>query len=59
MTAKEFYDSTRMVETTHWTLNMAMCFAEEYHKVKMVALQNDNIDWSGPEAGYTTQRDDT
>jgi hypothetical protein len=32
MTAKEYYNSTRLVETRHWTLEMAMAFAEEYHK---------------------------
>ena len=33
MTAKEYYKSTRMVETTNWTLEMALNFAEEYAKV--------------------------
>ena len=32
MTAKEYYNSTRSVETMNWTLGMAMAFAEEYHK---------------------------
>ena len=32
MTAKEYYNSTRMVETRHWTLEMTLAFAEEYHK---------------------------
>lgn len=30
MTAKEYYKSTRMVETRNWTLEMALNFAEEY-----------------------------
>lgn len=30
MTAKDYYKSTRMVETRNWTLEMAMNFAEEY-----------------------------
>ena len=30
MTAKEYYNSTRMVETRKWTLEMALNFAEEY-----------------------------
>jgi hypothetical protein len=30
MTAKDYYQSTRMVETRDWTLGMAMNFAEEY-----------------------------
>ena len=30
MTAKEYYNSTRLVETTKWTLGMALNFAEEY-----------------------------
>lgn len=30
MTAKEYYKSTRMVETRNWTLEMALYFAEEY-----------------------------
>jgi hypothetical protein len=33
MTAKEYYKSTRMIETRHWTLEMALNFAEEYAKV--------------------------
>jgi hypothetical protein len=30
MTAKEYYKSSRMVETRNWTLEMALNFAEEY-----------------------------
>ncbi len=30
MTAKEYYKSTRMVETRNWTLEMTLNFAEEY-----------------------------
>ena len=30
MTSKEYYKSTRMVETRNWTLEMALNFAEEY-----------------------------
>ena len=30
MTAKDYYQSTRMVETRNWTLGMVMNFAEEY-----------------------------
>ena len=30
MTAKEYYKSTRIVETRNWTLDMALNFAEEY-----------------------------
>lgn len=30
MTAKEYYKSTRMVETRNWTLEMALNFAEDY-----------------------------
>jgi hypothetical protein len=30
MTAKDYYKSTRMVETRNWTLEMAINFAEEY-----------------------------
>ena len=30
MTSKEYYKSTRMVETRNWTLEMALSFAEEY-----------------------------
>lgn len=30
MTAKDYYKSTRMVETRNWTLEMALNFAEEY-----------------------------
>ena len=30
ISAKQYYNSTRSVETTHWTLGMAMAFAEEY-----------------------------
>ena len=36
MTAKKYYNSTRMVETRHWTLEMTLAFAEEYHKSEMV-----------------------
>ena len=32
MTAKEYYKSTRMVETRNWILEMALNFAEEYAK---------------------------
>jgi len=31
MKAKEYYDSTRLIETNNWTLGMVMNFAEEYH----------------------------
>jgi hypothetical protein len=45
MTPKEYYNSTRMVETRHWTLEMALAFAEEYHKFaiveKTIALTED------------------
>ena len=30
MTPKEYYKSTRMIETRNWTLEMALSFAEEY-----------------------------
>ena len=30
MKAKEYYKSTRMVETRNWTLEMVFNFAEEY-----------------------------
>jgi hypothetical protein len=30
MEAKDYYQSTRMVETRNWTLGMVMNFAEEY-----------------------------
>ncbi len=30
MTAKDYYQSTRMVDTRDWTLGMVMNFAEEY-----------------------------
>ena len=33
MTSKEYYKSTRMVETRNWTLEMALNFAEEYAEV--------------------------
>lgn len=32
MTAKEYYNSTRMVETRNWTVDMVLKFAEEYHQ---------------------------
>ena len=32
MTPKEYYKSTRSVDTNQWTLEMALAFAEEYHK---------------------------
>jgi hypothetical protein len=34
MKAKEYYDSTRMIETRNWTLDMAMSFAEEYYEAR-------------------------
>lgn len=30
MTAKNYYKSTRLVETRNWTLEMVFSFAEEY-----------------------------
>jgi hypothetical protein len=30
MNAKEYYNSTRLVETRNWTLEMVFNFAEEY-----------------------------
>lgn len=38
MKAKEYYNSTRMVETRNWTLDMAMNFAEEYYEERTKAL---------------------
>lgn len=38
MKAKEYYNSTRMVETKNWTLDMAMNFAEEYYEARTKAL---------------------
>lgn len=38
MKAKEYYNSTRMVETRHWTLDMVMNFAEEYYEAWTKAL---------------------
>ena len=38
MKAKEYYNSTRMVETRNWTLGMAMDFAEEYYEARTKAL---------------------
>lgn len=32
MTAKEYYNSTRLVATNNWTLGMVFSFAEEYSK---------------------------
>ena len=32
MTAKEYYKSTRLVETRNWTLEMTLNFAEEYNE---------------------------
>jgi hypothetical protein len=43
MKAKEYYKSTRMVDTMHWTLDMAMSFAEEYHKNEMKALRIHDV----------------
>ncbi len=38
MKAKEYYNSTRMVETKNWTLDMVMNFAEEYYEERTKAL---------------------
>ena len=38
MKAKEYYNSTRVVETRNWTLDMAMNFAEEYYEERTKAL---------------------
>ena len=43
MKAKEYYKSTRMVDTMHWTLDMAMSFAEEYHKNEIEALRIHDV----------------
>jgi hypothetical protein len=43
MKAKEYYKSTRMVDTMHWTLDMAMNFAEEYHKNEIEALRIHDV----------------
>ena len=46
MKAKEYYKSTRMVDTMHWTLDMAMSFAEEYHKNEIEALRIHDVSGS-------------
>ncbi len=33
MTAKEYYNSTRLVPTNNWTLEMVLNFAEEYSQL--------------------------
>lgn len=38
MKAKEYYNSTRMVDTRNWTLDMAMNFAEEYYEERTKSL---------------------
>jgi hypothetical protein len=43
MRAREYYKSTRMVDTMNWTLDMAMSFAEEYHKNEMEALRIHDV----------------
>jgi hypothetical protein len=43
MRAREYYKSTRMVDTMNWTLDMAMRFAEEYHKNEMEALHIHDV----------------
>jgi hypothetical protein len=43
MRAREYYKSTRMVDTMNWTLDMAMRFAEEYHKNEMEALRIHDV----------------
>ena len=43
MRAREYYKSTRMVDTMNWTLDMAMWFAEEYHKNEMEALRIHDV----------------
>jgi predicted lipoprotein with Yx(FWY)xxD motif len=43
MKAKEYYKSTRMVDTMQWTLDMAMSFAEEYHKNEMETLRIHDV----------------
>lgn len=63
MKAKEYYKSTRMVDTKHWTLEMAMNFAEEYHKNEMEALSTKDVN-AKSEQFYCRQkaigrRDDT
>lgn len=40
MTSKEYYNSTRIVETSHWTLEMALAFAEEYHKSEIINFKD-------------------
>jgi len=37
MKAKDYYNSTRMVETRNWTLSMVMNFAEEYYEARTKA----------------------
>lgn len=43
MKAKEYYNSTRMVETRNWTLDMAMNFAEEYYEERTKALTIQHV----------------
>ena len=34
MEAKKYYNKTRLVATSNWTLDMVLSFADEYHKAK-------------------------
>lgn len=38
MTAKEYYRSTRVVDTNNWTLEMALAFADEYAKAQKLDI---------------------
>lgn len=44
MKAKEYYKSTRMVETRSWTLEMALNFAEEYAEaLRQLPAKEDSV----------------
>lgn len=45
MTAKDYYNKTRLVPTTNWTLEMTLTFAEEYHESKQSTKQGMVLDW--------------
>ena len=43
MKAKEYYKSTRLVETRNWTLEMVMAFADEFHEAQNQALRIHDV----------------
>lgn len=53
MTAKEYYKSTRMVETRNWTLEMALNFAEEYAEALRKHAVSGSVCPFTPDSRYT------